>query len=131
MLDLVYFIIRWQIIINSNKTCLIAVTVLLYTVFRLRITGLEDQNMRQVEWETSRVHELDLSSTELSTECLKDVLMRMPGFTYLGLAHCEFFNDAVRRIVIFFPVQYYFICHRILILLHQKSSIVQSRPDEI
>lgn len=57
--------------------------------------------MRQAEWQGSRLHELDLSSTELSTECLQDILCRNgAGFTYLGLGYCEFFNDQV------FPTQH-------------------------
>ena len=51
--------------------------------------------MREVEWENSRIHELDITSTELSAECLMDILCRMPGFTYLGLGYCEFFTDKV------------------------------------
>lgn len=51
--------------------------------------------MQRVPWENSHVSELDLTSTELSTECLLDILPRMPGFTFLGLGHCEFFNDMV------------------------------------
>ncbi|KAI0207265.1 hypothetical protein LSAT2_008073 [Lamellibrachia satsuma] len=61
----------------------------------LQHCGLQDQFMRQVEWENSRVSELDLTSTELSSECLQDILTRMPGFTYLGLGYCEFFNDKI------------------------------------
>ena len=57
--------------------------------------ALEDASMKAVEWETSRIHELDLASTELSTDCLMDMLCRMPGFTFLGLAYCEFFTDKV------------------------------------
>ena len=52
--------------------------------------------MISVPWETSQVHELDLTSTELSAECLENVLLRIPYFTYLGLGHCEFFTDKVR-----------------------------------
>ena len=51
--------------------------------------------MQAVPWETSCVHELDLTSTELSEETLENVLLRMPGFTYLGLGYCEFFSDKV------------------------------------
>ncbi|XP_064599717.1 F-box/LRR-repeat protein fbxl-1-like isoform X2 [Liolophura sinensis] len=61
----------------------------------LQHAGLEDQYMQRVPWENSHVSELDLTSTELSTECLMDVLPRMPGFTFLGLGHCEFFNDMI------------------------------------
>jgi hypothetical protein len=60
------------------------------------LSGLEDQHMRQVDWQSSRLHELDLTSTELSAECLQDILCRNgAGFTYLGLGYCEFFNDQV------------------------------------
>jgi len=57
--------------------------------------AVEDAHMKAVEWESSRIHELDLASTELSSECLMDILCRMPGFTYLGLGYCEFFTDKV------------------------------------
>lgn len=59
-------------------------------------TGVEDEHMMSVAWETAQVHELDLTSTELSTECLEHVLLRIPFFTYLGLGHCEFFTDKVK-----------------------------------
>jgi len=52
--------------------------------------------MKQAEWQMSRVTELDLTSTELSADCLQDILCRAgAGFTYLGLGYCEFFNDQV------------------------------------
>jgi hypothetical protein len=71
---------------------------LLITNFNLQISpcaGVEDAHMRVVEWENSMIHELELSSTELSSETLMDVLLRCPGFSYLGLGYCEFFNDKV------------------------------------
>ncbi|XP_041371086.1 F-box/LRR-repeat protein fbxl-1-like isoform X2 [Gigantopelta aegis] len=61
----------------------------------LQHTGLEEKHMQSVAWETSSVQELDLTSTELSEQCLENVLTRMPGFTYLGLGYCEFFSDKV------------------------------------
>jgi len=58
--------------------------------------GLQDQHMKQAEWQMSRVTELDLTSTELSADCLQNILCRAgAGFTYLGLGYCEFFNDQV------------------------------------
>jgi len=58
--------------------------------------GLEDQHMKKADWQLSRVTELDLTSTELSADCLQDILCRAgAGFTYLGLGYCEFFNDQV------------------------------------
>ncbi|XP_052254473.1 F-box/LRR-repeat protein 7-like isoform X1 [Dreissena polymorpha] len=61
----------------------------------LQHTGVEDVYMKSVPWETSQVHELDLTSTELSAECLEHVLLRIPFFTYLALGHCEFFTDKI------------------------------------
>ncbi|XP_062620396.1 F-box/LRR-repeat protein fbxl-1-like isoform X2 [Saccostrea cucullata] len=61
----------------------------------LQHTGVEDQHMIAVPWETSIISELDLTSTELSTECLENILLRMPGFTYLALGYCEFFSDRI------------------------------------
>ncbi|KAL8570411.1 hypothetical protein ACOMHN_035829 [Nucella lapillus] len=61
----------------------------------LQHAGVEDQHMVSVPWEASNVHELDLTSTELSEETLENVLLRMPGFTFLGLGYCEFFSDKV------------------------------------
>jgi hypothetical protein len=62
--------------------------------------GLEDQHMKQVDWQSSRLHELDLTSTELSSDCLQDILCRNgAGFTFLGLGYCEFFNDQVSLLI--------------------------------
>ena len=60
------------------------------------ITGLQDEYMRAVEWHNSFIHELDITSTELNEETLRDILVRMPGFTYLSVGYCEFFSDQVR-----------------------------------
>ncbi|ESO01587.1 hypothetical protein HELRODRAFT_81553, partial [Helobdella robusta] len=61
----------------------------------LQHCGLEDQHMMAVEWQVSKIRELDLTSTELSNDCLMDVLIRIPGFTFLGLGYCEFFDDQI------------------------------------
>ncbi|XP_059173920.1 F-box/LRR-repeat protein 2-like isoform X2 [Physella acuta] len=61
----------------------------------LHHAGVEDDHMMSVPWETSAIHELDLTSTELSAQCLENILLRMPGFTYLALGYCEFFNDKI------------------------------------
>ena len=53
--------------------------------------------MRDVQWEQSKINELDLTSTELSEETLRDVLGRIHGFQWLGLGYCEFFSDKVNR----------------------------------
>ncbi|XP_063435100.1 F-box/LRR-repeat protein fbxl-1-like isoform X2 [Mytilus trossulus] len=61
----------------------------------LQHTGVEDEHMKNAPWESSVVTELDLTSTELSKECLENILLRIPSFTYLGLGYCEFFTDRI------------------------------------
>ena len=72
--------------------------------FPICCSGLDDKYMRDVEWEQSKIYELDLTSTELSEETLRDVLGRINGFSWLGLGHCEFFTDKVFRVLGLFIV---------------------------
>ena len=59
--------------------------------------------MRAVEWQNSFIGELDITSTELNEETLRDVLLRMPGFTYLAVGYCEFFSDQVSDVLLRMP----------------------------
>ena len=59
------------------------------------VLGLQDEYMRAVEWQNSFITELDITSTELNEETLRDMLLRMPGFNFLAVGHCEFFSDQV------------------------------------
>ena len=47
------------------------------------------------EWETSVINELDISSTELTENCLLNVFNRMPKLTYLAVPNCDGFTDQV------------------------------------
>ncbi|EUB63324.1 F-box/LRR-repeat protein 20 [Echinococcus granulosus] len=58
--------------------------------------GLEDEYIMQVPWENSQLCELDITSTELSSECLDSFLSRIPSFTYLAAGHTDFLNDKLR-----------------------------------
>ncbi|OWF55061.1 uncharacterized F-box/LRR-repeat protein C02F5.7-like isoform X1 [Mizuhopecten yessoensis] len=66
----------------------------------LQHTGVIDQHMIAAPWEMSIIQELDLSSTELSTVCLESMLLRISGFTFLGLGYCEFFSDRILELLI-------------------------------
>ncbi|CAH8572528.1 unnamed protein product [Dicrocoelium dendriticum] len=55
--------------------------------------GLRDEYMMAAQWENSKICELDLTSTELSTECLEYIISRIPYFTYFAVGHSDFFND--------------------------------------
>ena len=63
------------------------------------LTGLEDKYMMETDWENCVLEELDITSTELSKECLLNVLPRMPGFKFLCVGHCDFFDDTVSAAV--------------------------------
>ncbi|KAG5448128.1 F-box protein of unknown function [Clonorchis sinensis] len=55
--------------------------------------GLKDEYMMAAPWEKSKICELDITSTELSAECLENFIPRIPYFTYLAVGHSDFFND--------------------------------------
>lgn len=51
----------------------------------------------QVEWEKSSIQELDITATDLSTECLIDMLTRIPGLKFLSAGQINGFNDSVHQ----------------------------------
>jgi hypothetical protein len=51
--------------------------------------------MMSVEWEKTSLQELDITATELSTECLMDVLCRIPALRYLSAGQQDCFTDLV------------------------------------
>lgn len=53
--------------------------------------------MLAADWETSSVHELDISSTELTEDCLLNIFSRLPRLTYLAVPYCDGFTDKVDR----------------------------------
>lgn len=68
--------------------------------FSWKFLGIEDNGFLSAEWETSSLTELDLSSTELSEECLINVFNRMPKLTFLAVPNCDGFTDQVLDILI-------------------------------
>ena len=50
-----------------------------------------------VKWEETVLQELDITATELSTECLTDLLTRVPGLRYLSAGQQDGFNDQVLK----------------------------------
>lgn len=47
------------------------------------------------DWETTIINELDISSTELTENCLVNIFNRMPKLTYLAVPNCDGFTDQV------------------------------------
>ncbi|RTG90100.1 uncharacterized protein DC041_0010356 [Schistosoma bovis] len=79
---------------GSSFTLLIANCKKLTTLL-LEHCGLKDEFMMAVPWENSGICELDITSTELSAECLENFLTRIPYFTYLAAGHTDFFTDHI------------------------------------
>lgn len=59
----------------------------------------------EVEWEKANIQELDITATDLSTECLIDMLSRIPGLRFLSAGQLNGFNDSVIIII-----NNYFLC---------------------
>ncbi|XP_044011762.1 F-box/LRR-repeat protein 2 isoform X2 [Aphidius gifuensis] len=60
-------------------------------------TNLHSEYVMQVEWEKSSVQELDITATDLSTECLIDMLTRIPSLRFLSAGQLNGLNDSVLK----------------------------------
>ncbi|XP_049810194.1 F-box/LRR-repeat protein 2 isoform X3 [Schistocerca nitens] len=60
-------------------------------------TSLQSEHVMQVEWEKANIQELDITATDLSTECLIDMLTRIPGLRFLAAGQINGFNDSVLK----------------------------------
>jgi hypothetical protein len=48
-----------------------------------------------VDWEKTQLQELDITATDLSTECLMDLFTRIPNLRWLSAGQQDGFNDSV------------------------------------
>lgn len=60
-------------------------------------TDLRSEHVIQVEWEKTSIQELDIAATDLSTDCLIDMLTRIPGLRFLSAGQLNGFNDSVLK----------------------------------
>ena len=60
-------------------------------------SGLQSEHVMQVEWEKSSIQELDVTATDLSTECLIDMLTRTQNLRFLSAGQINGFNDSVLK----------------------------------
>ncbi|XP_075236796.1 F-box/LRR-repeat protein FipoQ isoform X2 [Lycorma delicatula] len=67
------------------------------TCLLMNQTNLQSEYVMQVEWEKSNIQELDITATNLSTECLIDMLTRIPNLRILMAGQINGFNDSVLR----------------------------------
>ncbi|KAG5310486.1 FXL12 protein, partial [Acromyrmex insinuator] len=67
------------------------------TCLLMQGTNLQSEYVMQVEWEKSSILELDITATDLSTECLIDMLSRIAGLRFLSAGQLNNFNDNVLK----------------------------------
>lgn len=60
-------------------------------------TSLKSEYVMQVDWEKCALQELDITATDLSTECLIDLLTRIPNLKFLSAGQINGFNDSVLK----------------------------------
>nr|CAD2192247.1 unnamed protein product [Meloidogyne enterolobii] len=65
------------------------------TTLLLAYTTLDDSIIQQLEWEKTRIEELDIRATELSAETLISLLTRLPHLRWLDASWLENFTDQV------------------------------------
>ncbi|XP_076317313.1 uncharacterized protein LOC143229204 isoform X4 [Tachypleus tridentatus] len=63
----------------------------------LHLIGLQNDQVMAVEWEKTSLQELDITATQLSAECLIDLLTRIPALRYLSAGQLDAFTDQVMK----------------------------------
>jgi len=59
------------------------------------MAGLQSEHVMAVEWQNTQLQELDITATDLSTECLTDLLIRIQTLRWLSAGQQDGFNDSV------------------------------------
>lgn len=59
--------------------------------------NLQDEFVKDAPWEQSAVSELDITANNLTTDCLIDLLTRLPGLRWLSAGQIDGFTDAVLK----------------------------------
>jgi len=68
-------------------------------ILLLILIGLLSEHVMAVDWEKSQLQELDITATDLSTECLTDLLIRIPALRWLSAGQQDGFNDGVSKMI--------------------------------
>ena len=65
----------------------------------LQQTSLQNEHVMAAEWEKAdNLQELDISATDLSKECLMDILPRIPAIQWLSAGQLDGMTDAVFKV---------------------------------
>ena len=59
------------------------------------LIGIRDEAILAVDWSSTQLSELDLSSTDLSEKALLEFFDRIPTLAYLAVPYCDGFTDKV------------------------------------
>uniref|UniRef100_A0A1A9ZJK0 F-box domain-containing protein n=1 Tax=Glossina pallidipes TaxID=7398 RepID=A0A1A9ZJK0_GLOPL len=60
-------------------------------------TSLKSEFVMQADWDKCALQELDITATDLSTECLVDLLTRLQNLRFLAAGQINGFNDTVLK----------------------------------
>jgi len=86
--------------------------------------------MLAADWQTSSVNELDISSTELTEDCLLEIFSRLPKLTYLAVPNCDGFTDKVNNESLLLNI--YIIYHfKVLDLLIEQGKLSNIRAIDL
>ena len=59
------------------------------------VKGIRDEPIFDVDWSTTQLTELDLTSTDLSENALLALFSTIPRLNFLSVAFCDGFTDKV------------------------------------
>ncbi|XP_045608130.1 F-box/LRR-repeat protein 2 isoform X2 [Procambarus clarkii] len=59
--------------------------------------SLQNDHVMAAEWEKSSVQELDVTATDISSDCLIDLLTRVPAIRWLSAGQLDSFTDSVLK----------------------------------
>lgn len=60
------------------------------------LLGLLDDAVTSIDWSSTQLCELDISSTDLSERALLEFFSTVPPLQYLAVPNCDGFTDKVR-----------------------------------
>ena len=65
----------------------------------LQQTSLQNDHVMAAEWEKAEnLQELDISATDLSKDCLMDILPRIPAIKWISMGQLDGLNDNVFKV---------------------------------
>ena len=83
----------------------------------LKQTSLQNDHVMAAEWEKAEnLQELDISATDLSKDCLMDILPRIPAIKWISMGQLDGLTDNVFKVSFHCSIIYPTLNHLTLIL---------------